>query len=163
MVGKGSVRHNNRDFTAENIDAERTRNNITYCNENIKDVYHKLFDEALEKFNARQTRKDRMIDDYYEKIRTGKQEKLQKVKIVCGYYKNSAEFIDKHTFVYFDPPYRPLTETASFTDYTENLFNDEEQFELAEFVESMHKKGAIWIMGFKKIRKRGFEKNLKLI
>ena len=76
MVGKGSVRHNNRDFTAENVDAERTKNNITYCNENIKDVYHKLFDEALDKFNARQTRKDRMIDDYYEKIRTGKQEKL---------------------------------------------------------------------------------------
>ncbi len=76
MVGKGSIRHNNRDFTAENVDAERTKNNITYCNENIKDVYHKLFNEALEKFNARQTRKDRMIDDYYEKIRTGKQEKL---------------------------------------------------------------------------------------
>ena len=76
MVGKGSIRHNNRDFTAENVDAERTQNNITYCNENIKDVYHKIFDEALDKFNARQTRKDRMIDDYYEKIRTGKQEKL---------------------------------------------------------------------------------------
>lgn len=76
MVGKGSIRHNNRDFTAENVDAERTQNNITYCNENIKDVYHKLFDEALAKFNTRQTRKDRMIDDYYEKIRTGKQEKL---------------------------------------------------------------------------------------
>ena len=69
-------------------------------------------------------------------------EKLQKVKIVCGDYRKSAEFIDKHTFVYFDPPYRPLTETASFTAYTENLFNDEEQIELAEFVESMHKKGA---------------------
>ena len=76
MVGKGSIRHNNRDFTAENVDAECTKNNITYCNENIKDVYHKLFNEALVKFNARQTRKDRMIDDYYEKIRTGKQEKL---------------------------------------------------------------------------------------
>ena len=72
MVGKGSIRHNNRDFTAENVDAERTKNNITYCNENIKDVYYKLFNEALVKFNARQTRKDRMIDDYYEKIRTGK-------------------------------------------------------------------------------------------
>ena len=69
-------------------------------------------------------------------------EKLQKVKIVCGDYKRSAEFIDEHTFVYFDPPYRPLTETASFTAYTENLFNDEKQIELAEFVESMHKKGA---------------------
>lgn len=76
MVGKGSIRHNNRDFTAENVDAERTKNNITYCNENIKDVYYKLFNEALVKFNARQTRKYRMIDDYYEKIRTGKQEKL---------------------------------------------------------------------------------------
>lgn len=76
MIGKGSVRHNNRNFTAENVDAERTKNNIAYCNENIKDVYHKLFDEALEKFNARQTRKDRMIDNYYEKIRIGKQEKL---------------------------------------------------------------------------------------
>ena len=69
-------------------------------------------------------------------------EKLQNVKIVCGDYRKSAEFIDEHTFVYFDPPYRPLTETASFTAYTENLFNDEEQIELAEFVESMHKKGA---------------------
>ena len=69
-------------------------------------------------------------------------EKLQNVQIVCGDYRKSAGFIDEHTFVYFDPPYRPLTETASFTAYTENLFNDKEQIELAEFVESMHKKGA---------------------
>lgn len=76
MVGKGSVRHNNRDFMAENVDAERTHNNIVYCNESIKSVYHQLFDEALEKYNSKQTRKDRMINDYYEKIRVGKQEKL---------------------------------------------------------------------------------------
>lgn len=69
-------------------------------------------------------------------------EKLQNVRIVCGDYRKSADFIDEHTFVYFDPPYRPLTETASFTAYTENLFDDEEQIKLAEFVESMHKKGA---------------------
>lgn len=69
-------------------------------------------------------------------------EKLQNVKIVCGDYRKSAEFIDEHTFVYFDPPYRPLTETASFTAYTENLFGDKDQIELAEFVECMHKKGA---------------------
>ncbi len=68
--------------------------------------------------------------------------KLQNVKIVCGDYRESAAFIDEHTFVYFDPPYRPLTETASFTAYTEGLFNDKEQIELAEFVECMHKKGA---------------------
>lgn len=68
--------------------------------------------------------------------------KLQNVIIVCGDYRESADFIDEHTFVYFDPPYRPLTDTASFTAYTENLFNDEEQIELAKFVDEMHKKGA---------------------
>lgn len=69
-------------------------------------------------------------------------EKLQKVTIVCGDYRESANFIDEHTFVYFDPPYRPLTDTSSFTAYTETLFNDEEQIDLARFVDEMHKKGA---------------------
>ena len=68
--------------------------------------------------------------------------KLQNVKIVCGDYRKSAEFIDRNTFVYFDPPYRPLTETASFTAYTENLFCDSEQIELAEFVDRMNQRGA---------------------
>ena len=68
--------------------------------------------------------------------------KLQNVTIVCGDYRESAEFIDEHTFVYFDPPYRPLTDTSSFTAYTENLFNDEEQIELARFVDEMNRKGA---------------------
>ena len=69
-------------------------------------------------------------------------EKLQKVTIVCGDYRKSAEFIDKNTFVYFDPPYRPITDTASFTAYTENLFDDEKQIELAHFVDDMDKKDA---------------------
>ncbi len=69
-------------------------------------------------------------------------EKLQRVTIVCGDYRESADFIDKNTFVYFDPPYRPITDTASFTAYTENLFDDEEQIELARFVDDMHRKGA---------------------
>ncbi len=69
-------------------------------------------------------------------------ENLQKVKIICGDYKKSADFIDENTFVYFDPPYRPITDTASFTAYTENLFNDEKQIELAQFVDEIHKKGA---------------------
>lgn len=76
MLGKGSVSHNSRKFKAENIDAERTSQNITYCNEPIKQVYHTLFDDALERYNAKQKRSDRRIDNYYEKIRTGKQEKL---------------------------------------------------------------------------------------
>ena len=48
---------------------------MEYCNENIKDVYHELFDEALARYNEKQTRNDRIIDDYYEKICSGKQEK----------------------------------------------------------------------------------------
>lgn len=69
-------------------------------------------------------------------------EKLQQVTIVCGDYRESGNFIDENTFVYFDPPYRPITDTASFTAYTENLFDDGEQIELARFVDDMHKKGA---------------------
>ena len=68
--------------------------------------------------------------------------KLHKVNIVCGDYKLSKYFIDEHTFVYFDPPYRPLTDTANFTAYTENLFNDDSQKELANFVNELNKKGA---------------------
>ena len=75
MVGKGSVNHNSRKFKAENVDGSRTHLNIDYCNENIKDVYHELFDEALERYNAKQTRVDRKIENYYEKIRNSKQEK----------------------------------------------------------------------------------------
>ena len=67
-------------------------------------------------------------------------EKLQCVTIVCGDYRKSANFIDNSTFVYFDPPYRPITNTASFTAYTENLFNDKEQIKLAKFIDDMCKK-----------------------
>ena len=75
MTGKGSVNHNSRKFHAKNTDLERSYLNVEYCNENIKDVYHELFDEALSRYNEKQTRNDRRIDDYYEKIRSGKQEK----------------------------------------------------------------------------------------
>ena len=75
MIGKGSVNHNSRKFHAKNTDPERSCLNVEYCNENVKDVYHELFDEALARYNEKQTRSDRRIDDYYEKIRSGKQEK----------------------------------------------------------------------------------------
>ena len=76
MRGKGSLTHNRRDFIAENVDSSRTPLNIEYRNEDIRAVYHELFDDALARYNEKQSRKDRVIDDYYEKIRTGKQEKL---------------------------------------------------------------------------------------
>ena len=75
MTGKGSANHNSRKFHAKNTDPERSYLNVEYCNENLKDVYHELFDEALARYNEKQTRSDRQIDDYYEKICSGKQEK----------------------------------------------------------------------------------------
>jgi len=75
MVGKGSVNHNSRKFKAENVNGDRTHLNYDYCNESIKKVYHTLFDDALKRYNEKQTRADRRIGNYYEKIRNSKQEK----------------------------------------------------------------------------------------
>ncbi len=61
MIGKGSVSHNSRTFIAENVDAVRTKNNIVFCSDNIKQVYHDLFDAALQQYNDKQTRNDRRI------------------------------------------------------------------------------------------------------
>lgn len=72
--------------------------------------------------------------------------KLQNANIVCGDYKDSASFIDDKTFVYFDPPYRPLTKTANFTSYTEHLFDDAKQLELANFVQDLDNKGALIVI-----------------
>lgn len=76
MMGKGSINHNTRAFSAKNVDTERSIYNVEFCHTEIEEVYHELFDEALERYNAKQKRKDRKIDNYYEKIRQGKQEKL---------------------------------------------------------------------------------------
>jgi len=67
---------------------------------------------------------------------------LQDVTIRCGDYKNCLNFADKDTFFYIDPPYRPLTETASFTSYAETDFADKEQVELGNFVDKLTEKGA---------------------
>ena len=76
MMGKGSIRHNNRTFQAVNVDRERTAQNVIFCNEDIQKVYHELFDEALAEYNAKKTKTRDKIPDYYEHIRNGKQEKL---------------------------------------------------------------------------------------
>ena len=75
MVGKGSLNHNSREFYASNVDPNRSHLNIEFCHEDIRTVYHELFDDAQERFNAKQTRNDRRIEDYYEKICSSKQEK----------------------------------------------------------------------------------------
>ena len=75
MSGDGVVAHNRRTYLAENVDPTRTHLNIEFCYTPIEEAYHQLFDAALAEFNAKQKRKDRCIENYYEKIRDGKQEK----------------------------------------------------------------------------------------
>lgn len=69
-------------------------------------------------------------------------EALQNVTIVCGDYSLSKSFIDKDTFVYLDPPYRPISETSGFTSYNSDVFDDEEQIRLSKFIEEINLSGA---------------------
>ena len=66
--GKGSLSHNNREFSAKNIDSSRTLNNVVFVQQALSDAYHQLFDEAVEKYNANQKRKDRKIGNYFEHL-----------------------------------------------------------------------------------------------
>lgn len=66
--GKGSLSHNNREFTARNIDSSRTPNNVVFVQQALSDAYHQLFDEAVERYNARQKRNDRKIHNYFEHL-----------------------------------------------------------------------------------------------
>lgn len=74
-LGKGVLNHNNRKFIADNVDRNRTKDNIEYENISLENVYHHLFDEALKRYNDRQKRSDRKIKNYLEHIQKGKQEK----------------------------------------------------------------------------------------
>lgn len=67
---------------------------------------------------------------------------LNNVHIHCGNYSECSSFIDENTFIYIDPPYRPLTATASFTAYSENIFGDKQQIELGKFINEISARGA---------------------
>ena len=67
---------------------------------------------------------------------------IRNVNFQYGDYKKSEEYIDSNTFVYFDPPYRPLSNTSRFTSYTKEDFNDENQKELAKYYKLLDEKNA---------------------
>lgn len=69
-------------------------------------------------------------------------ELLQNVQMKAGDYSDCKNFIDSETFVYLDPPYRPLTQTSAFTSYSENQFSDKDQIELGKFLTDISAKGA---------------------
>jgi DNA adenine methylase len=67
---------------------------------------------------------------------------LQDVVVQVGDFSTIEPFVDEKTFVYFDPPYRPLTKTSNFTSYSKDSFGDPEQLRLATFFRKLHDKGA---------------------
>ena len=101
-LGKGALKHNSRIFNTSNTNPERSHLNKEYINDDIKNVYHELFDEAVERYNSKQTRNDRKVKNYYEKICNGKQEKSFHEIVVqignkndFGIDKKTAEFAEK--------------------------------------------------------------------
>jgi hypothetical protein len=87
---KTNIRHNNRELTEKefrsdahkHIKREKSKYNIQIFKRDIKDVYHELFDDALNTYNAKQKRKDRKIDDYYKHVQKSKNLDLQREFIV---------------------------------------------------------------------------------
>lgn len=62
---------------------------------------------------------------------------LQRVEILCGDFSQTGKYADNNVLYYFDPPYRPLTETSAFTFYAKDGFDDAEQTRLRDFCEQI--------------------------
>ena len=73
-------------------------------------------------------------------------EVLQKVELLCGDFEQTFDYARDNTLFYFDPPYKPLSETSSFNSYTKDEFNDEEQVRLKNFCERLDNLGHHWIL-----------------
>ena len=82
VKGKGSLRHNNREFIANNVDRSRISWNVTYVCQPLKDAYDEIFGRAVEEYNEKQKRKDRRIDDYLKKIKNSGNKEKQFYEIV---------------------------------------------------------------------------------
>ena len=155
IVGKGSVAHNSRTFVASNVDKDRIKMNHVYIHSNIKDAYHLLFDDALIEYNKKQTRSDCIINDYYEKIRTGKQEKTFHEIIVQVGNKDSMNVLG---------PNGPLAEKIlddymkSFSERNPNLYVFSAHLHMDEETPHLH----IDFIPFTTNSKRGLETRVSL-
>src|SRR5699024_5791483 len=97
---KTNVKHNNREqdkYDNKEIDVSRFKYNKYLVQESLRELYAREFDDALEKYNAKQTRNDRKIKSYYENIAKGKKKSLQHeiiVKVGSGFHRKDYEFGD---------------------------------------------------------------------
>ena len=90
VTGKGALGHNNREFIHDNVDESRVKDNINYKEEKLHIAYEKCFGQAVESYNERQTRNDRKIKNYMQRIKdSGNNEKL--------FYENIVQVGDKYS------------------------------------------------------------------
>jgi len=86
-------------------------------------------------------------------------ELLQKVEILTGDFEQTINYATENSFFYFDPPYKPLNQTSSFTSYTKEEFNDNEQMRLKRFCDKLDKQGALWILSNSDVKGKNVEDN----
>jgi len=86
-------------------------------------------------------------------------EALQKVELLCGDFEQTVNYVSLNTLFYFDPPYKPLSETSSFNSYAKDEFNDDEQIRLKKFCERLDNMGHSWILSNSDVRGKNAEDN----
>ncbi|MCC6447541.1 MAG: Dam family site-specific DNA-(adenine-N6)-methyltransferase, partial [Chitinophagaceae bacterium] len=86
-------------------------------------------------------------------------EALQKVEILCGDYENTLNHAEKNSLFYFDPPYKPLSETSSFNSYAKDEFNDDEQIRLRDFCHKLDLLNHQWILSNSDVKGKDINDN----
>ena len=86
-------------------------------------------------------------------------EALQKVELLCGDFEQTIDYANTNTLFYFDPPYKPLSETSSFNSYTENEFNDDEQRRLKNFCDKLDTEGHSWLLSNSDVKGKNINDN----
>lgn len=89
----------------------------------------------------------------------GVSEKLQKVKMLSGDFEQTADYASENSLFYFDPPYKPLSETSSFNSYAKDEFNDNEQIRLKQFCDKLNSLNAKWILSNSDVKGKNPEDN----
>ena len=84
---------------------------------------------------------------------------LKKVEILCGDYVETLNYADNNTLFYFDPPYKPLSETSSFNSYAKDEFNDQEQIRLRDFCHKLDTLNHTWILSNSDVKGKDINDN----
>lgn len=84
---------------------------------------------------------------------------LQKVEILCGDYEQTLNYSTNNSLFYFDPPYKPLSETSSFNSYAKDEFGDNEQIRLKDFCSKLDILNHNWILSNSDVKGKNIEDN----